>query len=137
GGPRVVALPRGRRKGGPGGLAGARRWEGGRRARLAASAIASAGWASVQADGFVVCGAVSGAGMSEELGTIDDKATTAAPLALRDEDGAVRADSVERGAQAIAAKDTAALGEPGGDLHEADAGDPIEGLEPALPPRPA
>ena len=72
--------------------------------------------------------------MSEELGTIDDKAT-AAPLELRDEDGAVRADYVERVAQAIAAKDTAALRELVGDLHEADAGDLIEALDPELRPR--
>ena len=40
--------------------------------------------------------------MSEELGTIDEKASV--PLALRDEDGTVRADYVERVAQAIEAK---------------------------------
>src|SRR5262245_63783262 len=77
----------------------------------------------------------SGAGMSEELGTIDDKATTAAPLEWRDEDGAVRADYVERVAQAIAAKDSPALRELVGDLHEADAGDLIEALDPELRPR--
>ncbi|MGA7490853.1 MAG: magnesium transporter [Xanthobacteraceae bacterium] len=71
--------------------------------------------------------------MSEELGTIADKDTAA--LALRDEDGAVRADYVERVAQAIEAKDTAALRELVGDLHEADAGDLIEALDPELRPR--
>jgi magnesium transporter len=73
--------------------------------------------------------------MSEELGTIDDKAAAATPLELRDEDGAVRADYVERVAQAVAAKDTAALRELVGDLHEADAGDLIEALDPELRPR--
>jgi magnesium transporter len=74
--------------------------------------------------------------MSEELGTIADKEGTAtAPLALRDEEGAVRADYVERVAQAIAAKDSAALRELVGDLHEADAGDLIEALDPELRPR--
>src|SRR5262245_3228760 len=74
--------------------------------------------------------------MSEELGTIDDKGAAAAdPLELRDEDGAVRADYVERVAQAIADKNSAALRELVGDLHEADAGDLIEALDPDLRPR--
>ena len=73
--------------------------------------------------------------MSEELGTIDDKAAAATPLELRDEDGAVRADYVERVARAIAAKDTTALRELVGDLHEADVGDLIEALDPELRPR--
>ncbi len=74
--------------------------------------------------------------MSEELDTIADKDTAAtAALALRDEDGAVRADYVERVAQAIEAKDSAALRELVGDLHEADAGDLIEALDPGLRPR--
>src|SRR4029077_18164483 len=70
-------------------------------ARLTACAIASSRCASVQARWIhaSVRGQGSGAGMSEELGTIDDKAA-AAPLELRDEDGAVRADYVERVAQA-------------------------------------
>ena len=70
--------------------------------------------------------------MSEELGTIDEKASV--PLALRDEDGTVRADYVERVAQAIEAN-SAALRDLVGDLHEADAGDLIEALDPELRPR--
>jgi magnesium transporter len=74
--------------------------------------------------------------MSEQLGTIADKdaVATVAPV-LRDEDGAVRADYVERVAQAIEVKDAAALRELVGDLHEADAGDLIEALDPELRPR--
>src|SRR6476620_3375201 len=59
----------------------------------------------------------------------------AAPVALRDEDGAVRVDYVERVAQAIADGDSAALRELIGDLHEADVGDLIEALDPELRPR--
>ena len=60
----------------------------------------------------------------------------AAPaLALRDEDGAVREEYVERVAHAIAAGDSAALRELVGDLHEADVGDLIEALDPDLRPR--
>src|SRR3954464_9331508 len=59
----------------------------------------------------------------------------AAPVALRDEDGAVREDYVERVAQAIADGDSAALRELVGDLHEADVGDLIEALDPDLRPR--
>jgi magnesium transporter len=54
---------------------------------------------------------------------------------LRDEDGAVRAEFVERVAQAVAAKDAAALRESVGDLHEADVGDLIEALDADLRPR--
>ena len=60
--------------------------------------------------------------------------TAAAPVALRDEDGAVREDYVERVAQAIADGDSAALRELVGDLHEADVGDLIEALDPDLRP---
>ena len=61
--------------------------------------------------------------------------TAAAPsVALRDEEGAVRADFVERVQQAIAAEDSAALRELLGDLHQADVGDLIEALEPDLRP---
>ena len=73
--------------------------------------------------------------MSEQLGTVADKDTAATALALRDEDGAVREDYVERVAQAIVAGDSAALRELVGDLHEADAGDLIEALDPELRPR--
>ena len=61
--------------------------------------------------------------------------TAAAPPALRDEDGAVRTDYVERVAQAIAAGDSKTLRDLVGDLHEADVGDLIEALDPELRPR--
>jgi len=68
---------------------------------------------------------------------LDNKDMTAAqpPIALRGEDGAVRADYVERVAQAIERADSAALRELVGDLHESDAGDLIEALDPELRPR--
>src|SRR5258708_27736411 len=67
---------------------------------------------------------------------IEEKDMTAAPpLALREEDGAVREEYVERVAQAITAGDSAALRELVGDLHEADVGDLIEALDPDLRPR--
>src|SRR6266403_543129 len=51
---------------------------------------------------------------------LDEKVMTAPPdpVALRDEDGAVREDYVERVAQAIKAADSAMLRELVGDLHE-------------------
>ena len=63
---------------------------------------------------------------------LEEKELTAAapPVALRDEEGAVRADFVERVQQAITAQDSAALREFLGDLHQADVGDLIEALEP-------
>jgi magnesium transporter len=68
---------------------------------------------------------------------LEEKTTTSAPapVALRGEDGAVRADYVEGVAQAIAARDSAALRELVGDLHEADLGDLIEALDPELRPQ--
>ncbi len=60
---------------------------------------------------------------------------TQAPVALRDEEGTVRADYVERVAHAVAAADSGALRELVGDLHEADVGDLIEALDPELRPR--
>jgi magnesium transporter len=68
---------------------------------------------------------------------LEEKDMTAAPspVALRDEDGAVREDYVERVAQAIIAEDSAALRELVGDLHEADVGDLIEALDAQLRPR--
>ena len=59
---------------------------------------------------------------------------TIAP-APRDEDGAIRADFVERVAQAIAQSDVAALRELVGDLHEADLGAVLEALESEQRPR--
>ncbi len=61
--------------------------------------------------------------------------TAAAPsVALRDEEGVVRADFVERVQQAITTEDSAVLRELLGDLHQADVGDLIEALEPELRP---
>jgi magnesium transporter len=59
---------------------------------------------------------------------------TIAP-APRDEDGAIRADFVERVAQAIAQSDVAVLRELVGDLHEADLGAVLEALESEQRPR--
>jgi magnesium transporter len=64
-----------------------------------------------------------------------DMTVTQAPVALRDEEGTVRADYVERVAHAVAAADSGALRELVGDLHEADVGDLIEALDPELRPR--
>ena len=68
---------------------------------------------------------------------LDEKVMTAPPdpVALRDEDGAVREDYVERVAQAIKAADSAMLRELVGDLHEADVGALIEALDGELRPR--
>src|SRR2546428_12086859 len=60
---------------------------------------------------------------------------TETPMALRDEDGTIRAEYVERVALAVAAADSALLRELVGDLHEADVGDLIEALDPELRPR--
>src|SRR5437763_801293 len=57
-------------------------------------------------------------------------AVTETPMALRDEDGTVRAEYVERVALAVAAADSASLRELVGDLHEADVGDLIEAIDP-------
>ncbi len=54
---------------------------------------------------------------------------------LRGEDGALRAEFVERVSEAIAASDVAALRDLVGDLHEADLGAILQALEPALRPR--
>jgi magnesium transporter len=68
---------------------------------------------------------------------LEEKDVTAAASAdaLRDEDGAVRADFVERIAQAIATENSATLRELIGELHQADVGDLIEALDPELRPR--
>src|SRR5215468_6656057 len=64
----------------------------------------------------------------------EEKDVTAAVSAdaLRDEDGAVRADFVERVAQAITIENSATLRELIGELHQADVGDLIEALDPEL-----
>ena len=68
---------------------------------------------------------------------IDDRDMTVMPssVALRDESGALRADYVERVGEAIAAANAEALRQLVGDLHEADAGDLIEALDPDFRPR--
>src|SRR5215831_4243460 len=68
---------------------------------------------------------------------LEEKDVTAAASAdaLRDGDGAVRADFVERIAQAIATENSATLRELIGELHQADVGDLIEALDPELRPR--
>ncbi len=63
---------------------------------------------------------------------LEEKDVTPSSVALRDEDGAVRADFVERVAQAIITGNSAALRELVGELHQADVGDLIEALDPEL-----
>jgi magnesium transporter len=74
-----------------------------------------------------------------EAGMLDQKEMTdgpaAAPDDLRDEDGAIRADFVERVSDAIAHREGVALRGLVGDLHEADTGDLIEALDPELRPK--
>jgi magnesium transporter len=72
-------------------------------------------------------GTRGGEGMPEQ------NATTT-PVPLRDDDGAIRADFLERVQDGIAGKDAAALQLLAGNLHEADAGDLIEALDPELRP---
>jgi len=60
---------------------------------------------------------------------------TQALVALRDEEGTVRAHYVERVAHAVADADSGALRELVGDLHAGDVGDLLEALDPALRPR--
>jgi magnesium transporter len=63
---------------------------------------------------------------------LEEKDVTPSSVALRDEDGAVRADFVERVAQAIITGNSAALRKLVGELHQADVGDLIEALDPEL-----
>jgi magnesium transporter len=63
-----------------------------------------------------------------------DAAAPAPAVAMRDEDGALRAEFVEHVAQAIGEDDSTALCGLVGDLHAADLGDVIEALEPELRP---
>jgi magnesium transporter len=62
-------------------------------------------------------------------------ATHAPETPLRDEDGGLREDFVERVRTAIEAQDAAALTDLIGELHQADVGDLLEALEPELRPR--
>src|SRR5215510_232741 len=64
-----------------------------------------------------------------------DRSTTDAAAGLRDEDGAIRPEFLEKVGEAIAAGKAAALHELAGELHEADTGDLIEALDPELRPR--
>ena len=66
---------------------------------------------------------------------LEEKPAPVPPITLRDEEGAVRADFVERVAQAIGADDSAALRALIADLHQADVGDLIEALDEGLRPR--
>jgi magnesium transporter len=63
---------------------------------------------------------------------VKDAAVARAPDAVRDEDGGLRKEFVERVAQAVAAGDAATLRALVGDLHEADLGALIEALAPEL-----
>jgi magnesium transporter len=66
----------------------------------------------------------------------EEKTTPSAPpVVLRDEDGALRGEFVDRVAQAIAAGDAAALRALLDDLHQADVGDLIQTLDPESRPR--
>jgi magnesium transporter len=58
-----------------------------------------------------------------------------APEGLRDAEGAIRAELVEQVAACIEASDAEGLRHLVGELHEADAGDLIEALDPELRPR--
>jgi len=64
-----------------------------------------------------------------------DMTVTQPPVALRDEDGALREDFVEHVREAVEAGNAAAVLALVGDLHEADLGDVIEALDPDLRPR--
>src|SRR5438034_11839021 len=67
---------------------------------------------------------------------LEEKITAAvSPAALRDEDGALREEFVDRAAQAIAAGDAAALRALLCDLHASDVGDLIQTLDAELRPR--
>jgi magnesium transporter len=69
---------------------------------------------------------------------LDDQDIAASPASaptVRDEEGTIRRDFVERVDAAIEATDTQALRELVVDLHEADLGDLIEALEPERRPR--
>jgi magnesium transporter len=69
---------------------------------------------------------------------LDEKAATpthAPAPSLRDEDGTLREEFVERVREAIEAGDAAALTDLVGELHQADAGALLEALDPDLRPR--
>jgi magnesium transporter len=64
-----------------------------------------------------------------------DMAVATTPIALREPDGTLREEFVERVVRAIDAGDSAQLRELVGDLHQADVGDLIEALDSDLRPR--
>src|SRR5262245_61750397 len=64
-----------------------------------------------------------------------DMTVTQPPVALRDEDGALRGDFVQHVREAVEAGDRPAVLALVGDLHEADVGAVIEALDPELRPR--
>ena len=64
-----------------------------------------------------------------------DMTATASAVPLRNEDGAIRAEFLDRVRAAIERNDAAGLQELAGELHEADTGDLIEALDPELRPR--
>ena len=67
---------------------------------------------------------------------LEEKITASvSPVAIRDEDGALREEFVDRAAQAIAAGDAAALRALLCDLHASDVGDLIQTLDAELRPR--
>ena len=64
-----------------------------------------------------------------------DRSVTDAAAGLRDEDGAIRPEFLEKVGEAIARGKAGALRRLAGELHEADTGDLIEALDPELRPR--
>jgi magnesium transporter len=73
--------------------------------------------------------------VDSKAGMLDPKDMTVTPAAaLRDEEGAIRAEYLDSVQQAIAGNDAAALRALAGELHEADTGDLIEALDPELRP---
>ncbi len=73
--------------------------------------------------------------LDEKDMTAAEQASAHAPLALRDEDGAIRHEYVERVAEAIAGEDLATLRALVADLHQADAGALLQALDPDQRPR--
>ena len=64
-----------------------------------------------------------------------DMTVTAQAVPLRDEEGTIRPEFLERVGEVIRRNDAAALRALAGELHEADTGDLIEALDPELRPR--
>jgi len=71
----------------------------------------------------------------KETAVKDPAATPTSAVAVRDEDGALREEFVERVKQAVESGDAAALRALVGDLHQADVGAVIEALDPELRPQ--